>query len=300
MVSGRKVFHFDLDEDKLKIFYPSESKRGYENIVLIRSARVERVYADARDENHSAEQAALNGVNKAQHKAEEITIRNIDELTQRSQKAIDTMVLESKRRIEQVKENAKANPNADKDKVEEESQKAEEGVTEKPSGETGEPSSKPNTGSNSGDSSSKPEGGNSGGQGQSSSSNGNSGSSSGGGNSGGNSGTTGGGGGSKPQHTHDWEAQTTTVHHDAQYQTVHHDAVIEYHTSCNKCGMVFGSQQEASAHMKQQMLQGDNQHSYGTNPVEVSPAWDETVEVSPAWDETVTTDYKCSGCGATK
>lgn len=274
MVSGRKVFHFDLDEDKLKIFYPSESKRGYENIVLIRSARVERVYADARDENHSAEQAALNGVNKAQHKAEEITIRNIDELTQRSQKAIDTMVLESKRRIEQVKENAKANPNADKDKVEEESQKAEEGVTEKPSGETGEPSSKPNTGSNSGDSSSKPEGGN--------------------------SGTTGGGGGSKPQHTHDWEAQTTTVHHDAQYQTVHHDAVIEYHTSCNKCGMVFGSQQEASAHMKQQMLQGDNQHSYGTNPVEVSPAWDETVEVSPAWDETVTTDYKCSGCGATK
>ena len=29
MVSGRKVFHFDLDEDKLKIFYPSESKRGY-------------------------------------------------------------------------------------------------------------------------------------------------------------------------------------------------------------------------------------------------------------------------------
>lgn len=63
---------------------------------------VERVYTDARDESHSAEQAALNGVNKAQEKAQEITLRNIDEATQRSKKAIDTMVLESKRRIERL------------------------------------------------------------------------------------------------------------------------------------------------------------------------------------------------------
>ena len=35
---------------------------------------------------------ALNGVNKAQEKAQEITLRNIDEATQRSKKAIDTMV----------------------------------------------------------------------------------------------------------------------------------------------------------------------------------------------------------------
>lgn len=63
---------------------------------------VERIYTDARDESHSAEQAALNGVNKAQEKAQEITIRNIDEATQRSKKAIDTMVLESKRRIERL------------------------------------------------------------------------------------------------------------------------------------------------------------------------------------------------------
>lgn len=63
---------------------------------------VERIHADARDEGHSAEQAALNGVNKAQQKAEEITLRNIDEATQRSKKAIDTMVLESKRRIERL------------------------------------------------------------------------------------------------------------------------------------------------------------------------------------------------------
>ena len=29
MISGRKAFHFDLDEDKLKVLYPSESKTGY-------------------------------------------------------------------------------------------------------------------------------------------------------------------------------------------------------------------------------------------------------------------------------
>lgn len=63
---------------------------------------VELIHADARDEGHSAEQAALNGVNKAQEKAQEITLRNIDEATQRSKKAIDTMVLESKRRIERL------------------------------------------------------------------------------------------------------------------------------------------------------------------------------------------------------
>ena len=64
--------------------------------------RVEELYNSANDETHSAEQAALNGVNKAQEKAQEITLRNIDEATQRSKKAIDTMVLESKRRIERL------------------------------------------------------------------------------------------------------------------------------------------------------------------------------------------------------
>lgn len=64
--------------------------------------RVEELCNSAKDETHSAEQAALNGVNKAQEKAQEITLRNIDEATQRSKKAIDTMVLESKRRIERL------------------------------------------------------------------------------------------------------------------------------------------------------------------------------------------------------
>lgn len=171
--------------------------------------------------------------------------------------------------IELVKENAKANPNADKDKVDEEDQKAEEGVTDEASGGNAG-ASKPETG-------------------------GNGGSAVNGGNSGSNGGSSNGGGGSKPQHTHNWVAQTTVVHHEAQYQTIHHDAVYETRAVCNNCGTVFNNQTEVNSHM----LNGTCE-SYSTKPVEVSPAWDETVEVSPAWDETVTTGYKCSGCPATK
>ena len=171
--------------------------------------------------------------------------------------------------IELVKENAKANPNADKDKVDEEGQKAEEGVTDEASGGNAG-ASKPETGGN-GDNAVN------------------------GGNSGSNGGSSNGGGGSKPQHTHNWVAQTTVVHHDAQYQTIHHDAVYETRAVCNNCGTVFNNQTEVNSHM----LNGTCE-SYSTKPVEVSPAWDETVEVSPAWDETVTTGYKCSGCPATK
>ena len=64
--------------------------------------RVESIYTEAKDDEHAMQQAALNGVNKAQLKAEDITLRNIDEATQRSKKVIDTMALESKRRIERL------------------------------------------------------------------------------------------------------------------------------------------------------------------------------------------------------
>ena len=161
--------------------------------------------------------------------------------------------------IELVKDNAKANPNADKDKVDEEGQKAEEGVTDEASGGNAG-ASKPETG-------------------------GNGGSAVNGGNSGSNGGSSNGGGGSKPQHTHNWVAQTTVVHHEAQYQTIHHDAVYETRAVCNNCGTVFNNQTEVNSHM----LNGTCE-SYSTKPV----------EVSPAWDETVTTGYKCSGCPATK
>lgn len=185
--------------------------------------------------------------------------------------------------IELVKENAKANPNADKDKVDEESQKAEEGVTDEPSG-NGNGTTGPETGGN-----------------------GNSGSASDGGN-GGNSGSNGGsgssnnGGGSKPQHTHNWIPQTTVVHHDAQYQTIHHDAVYGTGVECNGCFAQFNSYDAWKAHSNSQFeIEGfDTQCAgYHTIKIVLEQAWDETVEVSPAWDETVTTGYTCS-CGAVK
>lgn len=177
--------------------------------------------------------------------------------------------------IELVKENAKANPNADKDKVDEESQKAEEGVTDEPSGGNAG-ASKPETGGNSTSS----------GNGGSTGSNGGSGSSN-------------NGGGSKPQHTHNWVPQTTVVHHDAQYQTIHHDAVYGTRVTCNQCHADL-TNQDVFAHFEESFLNGGSCESYSTVDYKISPAWDEQVLVSDAWDETVTTGYKCSGCPATK
>lgn len=184
--------------------------------------------------------------------------------------------------IELVKENAKANPNADKDKVDEESQKAEEGVTDEPSGGNAG-ASKPETGGNS-------------------TSSGNGGSTGNGGNSGSNGGggSTNGDGGSKPQHVHNWVPQTTVVHHEAQVQTVHHDAVYGTGVECNGCFAQFNSYEAWLAHSDSQLDNGNNNcMGYHTIKIVLEQAWDETIEVSPAWDETVTTGYSCS-CGAVK
>lgn len=162
--------------------------------------------------------------------------------------------------IELVKENAKANPNADKDKVDEESQKAEEVVTDEPSGGNAG-ASKPETGGNS---------------------------------------TSSGNGGSKPQHVHNWVPQTTVVHHEAQVQTVHHDAVYGTGVECNGCFAQFNSYEAWLAHSDSQLDNGNNNcMGYHTIKIVLEQAWDETIEVSPAWDETVTTGYTCS-CGAVK
>lgn len=181
--------------------------------------------------------------------------------------------------IELVKENAKANPNADKDKVDEEGQKAEEGVTDEPSGGNAG-ASKPETGGNS-------------------TSSGNGGSTGNGGNSGSNGGSSNGGGGSKPQHTHNWIPQTTVIHHDAQYQTIHHDAVYGTRVTCNQCHADL-TNQDVFAHFEESFLNGGSCESYSTVDYQISPAWDEQILVSDAWDETVTTGYICSGCGASK
>ncbi len=170
--------------------------------------------------------------------------------------------------IELVKDNAKANPNADKDKVNEESQKAEEGVTDEPSS-----ASKPETGG----------------------SNGGSGSS---GNSGSNGGSSNSGDGSKPQHAHNWVAETTTVYHDAVYETtyIHHDAIVEYRCICNGCHAdITGFE---TSHFKENFFNGCQ--SYTNTPVTVQDAWDEPVQqlVKDAYYEEVPTGRKiCTSCG---
>lgn len=178
----------------------------------------------------------------------------------------------------QMKKDVKANPSAGKAKADEKSQKAEEGVTVEPSGGNAG-TSKPKTGGN----------------GASAGNNGSSGSD---GNSGSNGGSSNGGSGSKPQHTHNWVAQTTVVHHEAQYQTIHHDAVVECRDICNQCGAdITGN---VAGHMEQSFLNGGSCVSHSNKYIETSPAWDEQILVSNAWDETVTTGYACSGCGAIK
>lgn len=175
--------------------------------------------------------------------------------------------------IELVKENAKANLNADKDKVDEESQKSEEDNTE------GAGNAKPDNGG--GDDTTNA-GGGSGTQNQG----------------GGGSSSGGSGNGGDSEHTHNWVPQTTTIHHDAQYQTIHHDAITEEIYICNNCGANITG--DPWGHINDSFLNGDGScGGYHSEWKVTSPAWDETKEVSPAWDETITT-YKCSGCPATK
>lgn len=175
--------------------------------------------------------------------------------------------------IELVKENTKANPNADKDKVDEESQKSEEDNTE------GAGNAKPDNGG--GDDTTNA-GGGSGTQNQG----------------GGGSSSGGSGNGGDSEHTHNWVPQTTTIHHDAQYQTIHHDAITEEIYICNNCGANITG--DPWGHINDSFLNGDGScGGYHSEWKVTSPAWDETKEVSPAWDETITT-YKCSGCPATK
>lgn len=63
---------------------------------------VERIRSDAQDESHTAQQAALSGVNRAQQEAEQLTIRNLDKVTKKSTEYIDSMVQLAKRRIERL------------------------------------------------------------------------------------------------------------------------------------------------------------------------------------------------------
>lgn len=64
--------------------------------------KVEELRNGAADAQHQANQMALMGVANAQQKAGEMTIKNVEEVTARSKKVIDSMVEESKKRIERL------------------------------------------------------------------------------------------------------------------------------------------------------------------------------------------------------
>ena len=64
--------------------------------------KVEELRNGAADAQHQANQMALMGVANAQQKAGEMTIKNVEEVTARSRKVIDSMVDESKKRIERL------------------------------------------------------------------------------------------------------------------------------------------------------------------------------------------------------
>ena len=111
---------------------------------------------------------------------------------------------------------------------------------------------------------------------------------------------------SKPSHTHNWQPQYSTVHHDAVYQqqwVVDVPAKTEIHSFCKACNIDFTKlgwdQSTVTAHVKQHALNGENGGAVERVVTIPEQGHYENVLVSEAWDEQVLEGYKCS-CGATK
>ncbi len=116
-----------------------------------------------------------------------------------------------------------------------------------------------------------------------------------------------GSGGSTQTHTHNWVAQTTTVHHEAtgHYETqvvqaAYDEPIYESRVVCG-CGATFMSAEAWGQHSIDGCMYG-----YSVQPVQVGTNHHDAVtqqvwvQDSAAWDETITTGYRCSSCGATK
>ncbi len=127
---------------------------------------------------------------------------------------------------------------------------------------------------------------------------------------------------SSSQHTHNWVAQTKTVHHaevghneQVLVQAAYDEQVPQYgmveHTLCSACGQDLTNlgQSGVGAHIKSHALNGENAGYYSNYVQEVTGY--ETVHHEAqystqyvvdqqAYDETVTTGYICSTCGKTK
>ncbi|OUN19087.1 hypothetical protein, partial [Pseudoflavonifractor sp. An85] len=64
---------------------------------------IEAIRSSLHDITSQAQQAALNGVTAAQEKAQEETIKRLDEVSKKNIEYIDALTQESKRRIERLK-----------------------------------------------------------------------------------------------------------------------------------------------------------------------------------------------------
>lgn len=124
------------------------------------------------------------------------------------------------------------------------------------------------------------------------------------------------------QHTHNWVAQTQTIHHDAVYETKYVVDQAAYDEQpdwkyvdgyiCDNCHQEMFTLEEAQMHVQVSAAMGSgNCKSYSAGIVRIPPGaqnpihhdevgHNEQVLVKDAWDETVSNGYKCSICGATK
>lgn len=124
------------------------------------------------------------------------------------------------------------------------------------------------------------------------------------------------------QHTHNWVAQTQTIHHDAVYETKYVVDQAAYDEQpdwkdvdgyiCDNCHQEMFTLEEAQMHVQVSAAMGSGKcKSYHAGIVRIPPGAQnlihhdevghyEQVLVKDAWDETVSNGYKCSICGATK
>lgn len=124
------------------------------------------------------------------------------------------------------------------------------------------------------------------------------------------------------QHTHNWVAQTKTIHHDAVYETKYVVDQAAYDEQpdwkdvdgyiCDNCHQEMFTLEEAQMHVQVSATMGSGKcKSYHAGIVRIPPGAQnpihhdevghyEQVLVKDAWDETVSNGYKCSICGATK
>ena len=113
------------------------------------------------------------------------------------------------------------------------------------------------------------------------------------------------------QHTHNWVAQTQTIHHDAVYDEQPDWKDVDGYI-CDNCHQEMFTLEEAQMHVQVSAAMGSgNCKSYHAGIVRIPPGAQnpihhdevghyEQVLVKDAWDETVSNGYKCSICGATK